>query len=47
MIDELRARAIAPAVDILVVGKLKDRVCASVDTIVRLRVIDMLAAVFG
>ena len=45
MIDELRERPIAPAVDISVASKLKDRVCAAVDTIVCLRVTDMLAAV--
>jgi hypothetical protein len=45
MIDELRQRAIAPAVNILVRGKLKDRVCAGVNTIFGLGVINMLAAI--
>jgi hypothetical protein len=45
MIDELRLRAIAAAVDILVRSKLKDRVCAAVDAMVGLCVVDTLAAV--
>jgi len=45
MIDELRQRALAPAVDILIRGKLKDPVCAVVNTTVSLSVINKLAAV--
>ena len=45
MIDELRQRTVAPAVNIFVRGNPEDRVCAVVNTIVSLHVINMLAAI--